>query len=223
MRVRAKLKMEKTSRTKTHRMRKRGLRTREKILQASKKLFAKYGFAGTSMDEISEKVGIKKASLYHYFSSKHDIYFELVERIFEEVISIFQISFTSDDIIGDSEKFFRRIMEYISKNQDYIRIFVRELLDENIPVRQLSQKYLPALLSFGKKILDKGVSKSIFRKGIDPLQLALTVTGAIIIYFLLVTAVEPFLHQPVSKRAIRKRVKHLTDVILNGIRSRKET
>ncbi len=45
------------------------------------------------MDEIAERVGIRKASLYHHFSSKQEIYEELIERVFAEIIKIFQVSF----------------------------------------------------------------------------------------------------------------------------------
>ncbi|MEM4326493.1 MAG: hypothetical protein QXU40_04265 [Candidatus Pacearchaeota archaeon] len=38
---------------KINKVREKGLKTREKILKVATKLFAKYGFAGASMDEIS--------------------------------------------------------------------------------------------------------------------------------------------------------------------------
>lgn len=206
--------------TELNKVRKRGLKTREKILKVATKLFAKYGFAGTSMDEISERVGIKKASLYHHFPSKQDIYFELVDRVLTEVLNIFQISFSSDDIVKDSEMFFMKIMDYISNNQDYIKILVRELLDENIPVRQLSQEYVPKLLDFGEKILNEGVKRGVFRKGIDPIQLAITITGAVIIYFLFIPVIEPFIPNPLSKKMIETRVKHIVDLFLNGLKAK---
>ncbi|MGZ7095989.1 MAG: TetR/AcrR family transcriptional regulator, partial [Methanobacterium sp.] len=41
--------------------------TKERIFDAAIKLFAQYGFEGTSMREIAEEVGIKKASMYSHF------------------------------------------------------------------------------------------------------------------------------------------------------------
>ncbi|MCS7213861.1 MAG: TetR/AcrR family transcriptional regulator [Candidatus Calescibacterium sp.] len=208
---------EEINKEKISKVRKRGQKTREKIIKVATKLFGKYGFAGTSMDEISEKVGIKKASLYHHFPSKQDIYFELIDKVLTEILDIFQISFTSDDIIKDSEMFFEKIMDYISKNQDYIKILVRELLDENIPIRQLSQEYVPKLLNFGEKIIGEGVRKGIFREGIDPIQLSVTLTGAVLIYFLFIPILDPFIPNPLSKKSIETRVKHMVDIFLNGI------
>ncbi|MEM4326494.1 MAG: hypothetical protein QXU40_04270 [Candidatus Pacearchaeota archaeon] len=111
-------------------------------------------------------------------------------------------------------------MDYISRNQDYVKILIREILDENVPVRQLSQEYVPKLLSFGQKILEEGAKKGVFRGGVDPLQLSITLTGAVIIYFLFIPIIDPFIPDPLSKKAIEKRVRHIVDVFLNGIKRR---
>ncbi|MGZ7050027.1 MAG: TetR/AcrR family transcriptional regulator [Methanobacterium sp.] len=47
--------------------------TKERIFDAAIQLFAQYGFEGTSMREIAEEVGIKKASMYSHFKSKDEI------------------------------------------------------------------------------------------------------------------------------------------------------
>ena len=53
--------------------------TKEKIFESAIDLFAKKGFDGTSMREIAEAVGIKKASLYSHYKSKN----EIMDNIFE--------------------------------------------------------------------------------------------------------------------------------------------
>jgi TetR/AcrR family transcriptional regulator len=200
-------------------LRKRGKKTREKILKVATKLFAKYGFAGTSMDEIAERVGIRKASLYHHFSSKQEIYEELIERVFAEVIKIFQVSFSSGDILKDAENFVSKIMNFILQNEDYVKILLRELLDENLPVKQFALEYVPKILSFGSEILERGRKEGLFKDDVDPIQLSITLTGAIIIYFVFRPVIEPFIKSPFSKKAIAERVKHISDVILYGILS----
>jgi AcrR family transcriptional regulator len=200
-------------------IRKRGKKTREKILKVATKLFAKYGFAGTSMDEIAERVGIRKASLYHHFSSKQEIYEELIKRVFAEIIKIFQVSFSSGDILKDAENLISKIMNFILQNEDYVKILLRELLDENLPVKQFALEYVPKILSFGSEILERGRKEGIFKENVDPIQLSITLAGAIIIYFVFRPVIEPFIKSPFSKKAIAERVKHISDVILYGILS----
>jgi len=54
---------------------------REEILDACAELFVKRGFAGTSTREIAEAVGIRQASIYHYFhGGKNEILTDLLQR-----------------------------------------------------------------------------------------------------------------------------------------------
>ncbi|SHN59493.1 TetR/AcrR family transcriptional regulator [Desulfitobacterium chlororespirans] len=53
---------------------------RNEILDAADELFAQKGFDGTSTNEILEKVGIARGTLYYHFKSKEDIMDTLIER-----------------------------------------------------------------------------------------------------------------------------------------------
>ncbi|MBO0677374.1 TetR/AcrR family transcriptional regulator [Mycolicibacterium sp. S2-37] len=50
-----------------------GVTARDEILDAAGELFTTMGYAGTSTRTIAETVGIRQASLYHYFKTKDDI------------------------------------------------------------------------------------------------------------------------------------------------------
>ncbi|MFT4201635.1 TetR/AcrR family transcriptional regulator, partial [Gordonia sp. (in: high G+C Gram-positive bacteria)] len=52
---------------------------REEILDAAAELFTTRGFTATSTRMIAEAVGIRQASMYHYFSTKDDILATLLE------------------------------------------------------------------------------------------------------------------------------------------------
>lgn len=53
---------------------------RNEILDAADELFAQKGFDGTSTNDILEKVGIARGTLYYHFKSKEDIMDALIER-----------------------------------------------------------------------------------------------------------------------------------------------
>ncbi|MEP9390949.1 TetR/AcrR family transcriptional regulator [Gordonia sp. VNQ95] len=59
--------------------RRRGATAREEILDASAELFVRHGYSGTSTRMIAEAVGIRQASMYHYFKNKDDILADLLE------------------------------------------------------------------------------------------------------------------------------------------------
>ncbi|BFH65746.1 TetR/AcrR family transcriptional regulator [Paenibacillus azoreducens] len=53
---------------------------RNEVLDAADELFSQKGFDGTSTNDILEKVGIARGTLYHHFKSKEDIMDALIER-----------------------------------------------------------------------------------------------------------------------------------------------
>ncbi|NGP60799.1 TetR/AcrR family transcriptional regulator [Paenibacillus thiaminolyticus] len=53
---------------------------RNEILDAADELFGQRGFDGTSTNDILERVGIARGTLYHHFKSKEDIMDALIER-----------------------------------------------------------------------------------------------------------------------------------------------
>ena len=58
--------------------------TKQEILEASLELFSVQGFEATSISQIAEAVGIRKASLYSHFESKQAILDALVKQILEQ-------------------------------------------------------------------------------------------------------------------------------------------
>jgi len=59
--------------------------TRRRILQTASDLFVEHGYAGTSIRDISERVGMTKGSLYYHFPSKEDLLLALVAPLFQAV------------------------------------------------------------------------------------------------------------------------------------------
>ena len=55
--------------------------TKQEILEASLELFSVQGFEATSISQIANAVGIRKASLYSHFESKQEILNTLVSQV----------------------------------------------------------------------------------------------------------------------------------------------
>lgn len=58
--------------------------TKREILDAALELFSTYGFEVTSISQIADMVGIRKASLYSHFGSKQEILDALVNEVMEQ-------------------------------------------------------------------------------------------------------------------------------------------
>jgi AcrR family transcriptional regulator len=57
----------------------RGEETRSNILAAAVEGFAEHGYDGTGVAEICRLAGVSKGAFYHHFSSKQDLFLELLE------------------------------------------------------------------------------------------------------------------------------------------------
>lgn len=64
-----------------------GTTARDEILDAAGELFTTTGYTGTSTRTIAEAVGIRQASLYHYFSTKDDILCALLSQTVTPTLS----------------------------------------------------------------------------------------------------------------------------------------
>ena len=58
--------------------------TKEQILDVSLDLFSIRGYEATSISQIADAVGIRKASLYSHFANKQDILDTLVDELMKE-------------------------------------------------------------------------------------------------------------------------------------------
>ncbi len=58
---------------------------RAQMRAKGKKLFEKHGLKKTSVDEITEAVGISKGAFYLFYESKEELFLEIAERIEKEI------------------------------------------------------------------------------------------------------------------------------------------
>jgi AcrR family transcriptional regulator len=82
---------------------------RNEILDAADELFGQKGFDGTSTNDILEKVGIARGTLYYHFKSKEDIMDALIERYNVRLLGAAQ-EISADKSIPVIERIIRVVM-----------------------------------------------------------------------------------------------------------------
>jgi AcrR family transcriptional regulator len=61
---------------------------RQGILSRSAALFAEHGYTGTSITMIAEACGVSKALMYHYYSSKDAVLFDLLQDHLQNLVTV---------------------------------------------------------------------------------------------------------------------------------------
>ncbi len=86
------------------------------ILEYASLRFGKYGVAKTTIDELSKDMRMGKASLYHYFSSKEDLYYQAINFESGRLLAKVKETFNNDSIaLPDKLKIYFNLKTDIKK------------------------------------------------------------------------------------------------------------
>ena len=96
----------------------RGLsKKRIKIAKVGASLFSKQGFAETSMEDISAAARLSKAGIYHYFSSKTDLLFFILDSFMDIVLDNLEEELEAiNDEVAKVRRFIFRHVELYPKH-----------------------------------------------------------------------------------------------------------
>lgn len=97
------------------------------ILESAERVFARKGYSLSTMNDIAEESQFSKATIYRYFKSKAEIFFEIVFESFEEMHQ--KIKKISQEEISAAEKLWRIIYQSASfhhKKKNLARIIFME-------------------------------------------------------------------------------------------------
>lgn len=102
--------------------------TEERILNAAEQVFAEYGFRGATMGQIAELSGLPKANLHYYFTTKHTLYRQVVERIFRiwlEAAQTFDECDTPREALGN---YIRAKMDISRRHPNGSKVWANEII-----------------------------------------------------------------------------------------------
>lgn len=101
--------------------------TRSAILIKAANLFSQKGYAGTSMSDLAEDLGLSKAAIYHHFESKESILKNLVESTFQEMGGLVgEIEALPANKVDPSEVL-RRFAEILFANRQVVSLVLFQL------------------------------------------------------------------------------------------------
>jgi TetR/AcrR family transcriptional regulator len=194
--------------------------TRKKLLTAARLEFARHGLAGARVDEIAMRAGVNKQLVYHYFGDKDALY--LAEVVYEDIREQ-ERKLNLEGLPPD--KAIRRLIEasfdHLAANPDFIVLLNDENRGGARHVRgstRLEAMHSPLVKSVSH-ILHEGVRAGVFRKGIDPIQLYISIAGLSYFFFSNTPTLSAIFGKDLSSRAQRRaRRRHVVDLVLQSLR-----
>ena len=197
-------------------------RTRRRILEAATAEFARYGLGGARVDRIALRSGANKRMLYYYFGSKEKLFLAALEESYARIRSAEQ---ALDLEHKDPREALKRLVEftwdYLVRNPGFMNLLNSENLHKGRHMRRSSrvrQMHSP-LVDTLRDILRRGERAGLFRRGVDPVQLYISIAGEGYFYlsnrYTLSRIFDRDLMQP---RALASRARHNADMILHALR-----
>jgi TetR/AcrR family transcriptional regulator len=196
--------------------------TRHKLLAAARREFAKSGLAGARVDEIAARAGVNKQLVYHYFGDKDALYLAVLEWVYEEI----RAQERKLNLEGlPPEKAIRKLIEssfdHLAAHPDFILL----LNDENLngarhvrASRKLKEMHSP-LVSLVSTILKQGVCEGVFRRGINPVHLYISIAGLSYFFFSNAPTLSAIFGKDLTTAAARRaRRKHVADLVMQALR-----
>ena len=92
--------------------------TRRRILDTATELFRERGYAGTSIRDITERLGMTKGAIYYHFASKDDLLYAMVAPLLEAVTTFLG---TVRDAAPASPGLVRELVEILDANAPLVR------------------------------------------------------------------------------------------------------
>lgn len=140
--------------------------TKDKILEAAVKLFTEKGFHDTSMAAIAKEACLGKGTLYWYFSSKEELFEEVVIREGRKIIkethnfTIQEEGQSAGDIL---KSFFRLNFKRIYRNKKAIGLFTNTESYFSNNIKRTLFKIHSAIASEVEEIIKLGIENGEFR------------------------------------------------------------
>lgn len=152
------------------------------LCDAAEALFAKHGFAGTTLDMLVKKSGVNRAMVSYYFGGKAGLYDAVIENLVREVMEYVSEQVDSE---GDLETRFRSYVDALchafSARPTFPAILLREYMggqnqERPGPFAQIIQFYRRT-----EALYKQGFEAGQFRE-LDPHQLHLSLVGPLIFF-----------------------------------------
>ncbi len=195
---------------------------KDAILDEATRLFAERGYEGTSMADLAERVGLRKASLFHHFASKDQLRRAVLERLVQRVSHA--LSKASEAGPADGAEAFARRVDAVTDTvvgmlaeQPYAaRLVLREAMEWDATSKDALAEAFAESLRVGEKFIMTGQQAGVCRD-CDPKQLIASLMGMHLLPFALGGTMERFTGTApwgdafiASRReAIRKQVRSL--------------
>ena len=155
--------------------------TRISILRAATKVFAKYGYAGGSIEKISSAAKSYDRMIYYYFGSKEGLFIAVLEAMYKRMSDAeLQLKLDAGQPIQAMTQIVAFVLGYYRKHPEFVTLLNTENLHkgQHIAKSGKAREYSSTAIDLIDSVLAKGVMLGHFRANIRGRDVYLLIAAA---------------------------------------------
>lgn len=199
----------------------RAVETREAILKAAIRIFAKHGFSGGRIEQISKLAKTHDRMIYYYFGSKEKLFIEVLETIYQRLNDAeAALEFDLADPVEAMRIIVRFNWQYYVDHPEFITLLNSENLHQGKHVKKsarVSELSSPAVNVLAK-IIKAGTQQGLFRTDLRARDLYLTIAALGYFYLSNRHTLSAFLNTDLlAKKALASWQESMVDTVLRKV------
>jgi len=191
--------------------------TRELILDAAERLFARHGLDGVAVRDLARETGLTPSSLYNHFPGKQALYDAVLERGLKPIVEMTAQAWQAGPLTP------RRVHEqidglvtHLAEHRDLAPLLQRVMIEDSGRADARLGKWIRSLSDKGTKLIREAAGSAGWQQEHVP-HLAFALFGLVYAYFVnaqAVHAVAPWSKDPFAARALALQRTFLEQAIL---------
>lgn len=196
--------------------------TRDKIIQAAIAEFASKGLDGARVDEVAARSGVNKTLLYQYVGNKDDLFTAALEAAYLSIRER-QKEFLAERMEPEAgvRKLVHLLLSIWVEHQEYGKLLASENFHGGKHVRRskLIGEMYGQIVATLTDLLERGAAQGVFRKGIDPVDLYISISSLSAYYVAHQHTLNAIFHIDVlGPKRLRQREEHIVEMVLRFVR-----
>ncbi|MFL0268759.1 TetR/AcrR family transcriptional regulator [Candidatus Clostridium radicumherbarum] len=163
---------------------------RKDIIEAAERIFFTKGYDNSTMDDVAKEAEFSKRTVYVYFNSKEQIYFEIMIKGYKLLINMLKNKLQKEKAINAIEEIRQMALILYGFSKDYPEYFKAIMEYENgeldfqkgIPDKSREECYAlgEEVLRYLIRALENGIAEGSFRNDLDVIKTALALWACMI-------------------------------------------
>ncbi|WP_258025375.1 TetR/AcrR family transcriptional regulator [Streptomyces bambusae] len=160
--------------------------TRQKLYEAAVTLIAEQGFSATTVDEIAERAGVAKGTVYYNFASKTELFEELLRHGVGLLTASLQAAADGTEARGGTriealDAMIRAGLVFIDRYPAFTQLYVAELWRTNRAWQSTLMVVRQEAVAVVEKVLREGVERGELSSEIDVPLTAAALVGMVLV------------------------------------------